>query len=119
MSTAEAEYRAAAEVTKEVIWLRRMLRELGFKQNKPTIIFEDNKSTIKMIKNPMISRRNKHIEIDCHFIRDHYELGNIQVEHISTTDQTADLMTKNLNSTSFLRHTSKLLHQTSTIEGDC
>ena len=119
MSTAESEYRAAAEVTRELIWLRRMLRELGIKQESPSEIKEDNQACIKMVENPMISLRNKHIEMDCHFIRDHHELGNICMTYIQTALQTADLMTKNLTGPLFHTHTRKILSGPVVSEGDC
>jgi len=77
LSTAEAEYRAATLCTKEIVWIRRLLSELGLKQIRPTAMFEDNRACIKMIENPMVSERNKHIELDVHFVRDHHVLGSI------------------------------------------
>ena len=81
-------------------------------------MYEDNQACIKMIEHPVISERNKHIEIDCHFIRDHYNMENISITHIGTEDQIADILTKNLSINPFKRHRSKMLitHQ---IEGDC
>ncbi len=118
LSTAESEYRAATEACKHIVWLRRLLRELEIPQEKPSIMYEDNQACIKMIENPVISERNKHIEIDCHFIRDHYNMENISITHIGTEDQIADILTKNLSINPFKRHRSKMLitHQ---IEGDC
>ena len=81
-STAEAEYREASMATRQIVWLRRLLRELEIPQEKSTVIHEDNRACIKMIENPIISERNKHVEIDCHFIRDHHELGNITAENM-------------------------------------
>ena len=108
-STAEAEYREASMATRHIIWLRRLLRELEISQEKPTVIHEDNRACIKMIENPIISERNKHVEIDCHFIRDQHELGNIKMVHIATDKQTADILTKNLNRTTFERHRSRMV----------
>jgi hypothetical protein len=118
LSTAESEYRAATTATKQVIWLRRLLRELEIPQERPSRLMEDNMACIKMVENPIISERNKHIEIDCHFVRDHHELGNITIEHIGTKNQTADIMTKNLPKPSFVKHRAKMIHEYQ-IEGDC
>jgi hypothetical protein len=109
LSTAEAEYRAAALCTKEVLWIRRLLAELGFAQTSPTIILEDNRACIKMIENPMVSERNKHIEMDVHFIRDHYTMENIKPIYVSTQEQKADLLTKNLPRPLFEQFTQDIL----------
>ena len=49
-----------------------------------------------MIENPVISGRNKYVELDCHFVRDHYKLKNITVRKIDGVNQRVDLLTKNL-----------------------
>ena len=110
LSTAEAEYRAAALCTKEVLWIRRLLAELGFAQTSPTIILEDNRACIKMIENPMVSERNKHIEMDVHFIRDHYTMETIKPIYVSTREQKADLLTKNLPRPLFEQFTQDILN---------
>ena len=110
LSTAESEYRAATIATKEIVWLRRLLVELGFRQNQPTVFYEDNAACIKMIKNPMVSMRNKHIEADAHFVRDHFELKSILPVPVPTLDQKADLFTKNLARPLFERHTFNIMH---------
>src|ERR1044072_1270682 len=61
-STAEAEYVAAAEATSQAIWLRRILEDMGEKQDGSTTINCDNKSAIAMAKNPVHHSRTKHIE---------------------------------------------------------
>ena len=110
LATAEAEYRAATIAIKEIIWLRRMLGELGMEQRSPTLMFEDTKACILMVENPVVSLRNKHIEIDAHFIRDHYNAKTITLEHISSIEQRADIMMKNLPTSAFDRHTKTLIH---------
>jgi hypothetical protein len=109
LSTAEAEYRAATILTKELVWLRRLLKELDFPQTEPTTFFEDNAACVKMIENPMVSHRNKHIELDAHFVRDHYLLGSVKPLPISTKEQKADLFTKNLGRPLFEKHTFDIL----------
>ena len=73
-------------------------------------MYEDNNACIKMINNPVISKRNKHIEIDCHLIRDHVSEGNIEVVKIPTEDQRADILTKNLGNTDFRRFAELVLY---------
>ena len=104
LSTAEAEYRAATYATKDIIWLRSLLRELNRKQRKATVLKEDNSVCVKMIENPVVSGRNKHIELDMHFVRDHHQLQHIRVKKINSEKQTTDLMTKNLSRDLFEKH---------------
>ena len=72
-------------------------------------MFEDNRACIKMIENPMVSERNKHIELDVHFVRDHHVLGSIRALPIPSLQQKADLMTKNLARALFEKHTWNIL----------
>ena len=55
LSTAEAEYRAVTIASKDILWLRNILNEIGRGETKPTKIYEDNKACVKMIENPVIS----------------------------------------------------------------
>ena len=97
LSTAEAEYIALSGATQECIWLRQLEAELGSSSEGPTLIFEDNQSTIAMAKNPQFHGRAKHIDIRHHFVREKVALGTIKLEYCPTTDMTADMMTKGLN----------------------
>ena len=110
LSTAEAEYRAATYACKDVLWLRNLLKELGRGERYPTRMYEDNSACVKMVNNPVISKRNKYIEIDCHFIRDHVNENNIEVVKIAASDQRADLLTKNLPNNDFKKFTNLILH---------
>jgi hypothetical protein len=112
LSTAEAEYRAATLATKEVVWIRRLLAELGFTQTSPTHLYEDNSACIKMVENPIVSERNKHMELDCHFVRDHHHLEAIKMVPIPTRLQKADLFTKNLGRVSFESFVFDLMNRT-------
>ncbi|PKU74665.1 Retrovirus-related Pol polyprotein from transposon TNT 1-94 [Dendrobium catenatum] len=95
-SSTEAEYRALATASSEVIWLRRLLQDLNIPTDHPTKILCDNTSAISIANNPILRARTKHIEIDLHFIRDHITAKDLTIQHISTVDQIADILTKNL-----------------------
>jgi len=69
LSSAEAEYRGAVEASKEALWLRQILSELGFEQQHPTTLWCDNQSAIQLCKDPVQHQRSKHIELHMHFIR--------------------------------------------------
>ena len=100
-SSAEAEYRAVANVVAECSWLRQLLHELLSPVDKATIVSCDNVSAVYLSANPVHHRRTKHIEIDIHFVREQVALGHIRVLHVPTSQQFADIMTKGLPTASF------------------
>ena len=100
-STCESEYRALAQCSCEAIWLRRLLGELKILDNKPTNLYCDNQSSIKLSYNPVFHERSKHFEVDFHYTRQKVENKSIQVEFISSQDQPADILTKSLGRTKF------------------
>jgi hypothetical protein len=95
-SSMEAEYVAAAEETKDVIWLRSLLEELGLKQTTATTVHIDNQSPINLSANPSIHARTKHINIKHHLVREQVGFGTIRLEYIETAKQRADILTKAL-----------------------
>ena len=96
-SSAEAEYRAMAAATSEIIWLRLLLHELGFNlDGRPTQLFCDNQAAIQIASNPVFHERTKHIEVDCHFIREKILDKTIETPHIRSASQLADIFTKAL-----------------------
>src|SRR5438477_10941094 len=66
----EAEYMALTEATKELLWIRGFLTELGYGNDNPTNLFTDNKSALALAKNPVSHARAKHIDVRHHFVRD-------------------------------------------------
>ena len=69
-SSAEAEYRAMALATCELIWLKQLLQELRFGKDEPMMSVCDNQAALHIYSNPIFHERTKHIEVDCHFIRE-------------------------------------------------
>ncbi|KAL0308115.1 UNVERIFIED_CONTAM: Retrovirus-related Pol polyprotein from transposon RE1 [Sesamum angustifolium] len=95
-SSAEAEYIAAAATSNHAIWLRRILEDMGEKQEEPTTIYCDNKSAIAITKNPVQHSRTKHIDIKYHSLREATTRGEIELKYCSTEEQLADIFTKAL-----------------------
>ncbi|KAK4398009.1 Retrovirus-related Pol polyprotein from transposon RE1 [Sesamum angolense] len=95
-SSAEAEYIAAAATSNQAIWLRRILEDIGEKQEEPTTIYCDNKSAIAITKNPVQHSRTKHIDIKYHSLREATTRGEIELKYCSTEEQLADIFTKAL-----------------------
>ncbi|KAL0375559.1 UNVERIFIED_CONTAM: Retrovirus-related Pol polyprotein from transposon TNT 1-94 [Sesamum calycinum] len=95
-SSAEAEYIAAAATSNHAIWLRRILEDMGEKQEEPTTIYCDNKSAIDITKNLVQHNRTKHIDIKYHSLREATTRGGIELKYCSTEKQLADIFTKAL-----------------------
>ncbi|KAI0525247.1 hypothetical protein KFK09_004640 [Dendrobium nobile] len=100
-SSTEAEYRSLSAAVSEVIWLRRLAADFNIPQPSPTTIHCDNTSAIAIAKNPVFHNRTKHIEIDYYFIRQHISSKAIQLVHIPSKDQIADILTKSFSTTRF------------------
>ena len=98
-SSMEAEYIALAETAKEIEWLRKLQKDIFSTSTlTPTIIFEDNQSTIKLSKNPIHSKLSKHIDVRYHKVQELVANKIINVQHKPTTEMVADIMTKSLHS---------------------
>ncbi|RVW93185.1 Retrovirus-related Pol polyprotein from transposon RE1 [Vitis vinifera] len=95
-SSTEAEYRALADTTSELLWLRWLLKDLGVSTSSATPLYCDNQSAIHIAHNDVFHERTKHIEIDCHFIRYHLVHGALKLFSVSSKDQLADIFTKSL-----------------------
>ena len=102
LSTCEAEYISAAFASTQVIYMQQTLKDFNINLTNSTI-YCDNTSTINLSKNPVNHSRTKHIDIRYHFLRDNIEKGIINLEHISTENQIADIFTKPLLGNSFIK----------------
>ncbi|KAJ4813156.1 polyprotein [Rhynchospora pubera] len=103
LSTCEAEYVAASSCVCHALWLRKLLKEMNFARDKPTEIRVDNKSAIELAKNPVHHERSKHIDVRFHFIREHVKDGDVELTHVASRDQVADIFTKPLGAELFNR----------------
>jgi hypothetical protein len=99
-STAEAEYIALAEASKQGQWLRSMLKELGrpelIGKDQTVQIYSDNQACIAIAENPIAHRRTKHIDVRYHYIRQLIAAGKATVSYVPTQDMLADVLTKPL-----------------------
>ena len=99
-STTEAEYMAAAAAIKEALWMRRLLSELGL--DPGTILIKaDSQSAIKLLKNPIVSMRSKHIDVIYHFARERVARKDVAFDYIRTDFMVADSLTKALPAAKF------------------
>jgi hypothetical protein len=90
----KAELMAANLCAKEVIWVRTLLSELGFPQQEPTVILEDNQSCIDVSAHNVFHSRAKHIDVRYHYLREKIEAGEIKLQFCPTADMIADIGTK-------------------------
>lgn len=93
-SSAEAEFRGMVHGTCELLWIKRILRDLGVSLRAPMKLYCDNESAVKIANNPVQHDRTKHVEIDRHFIKDHLERKTVELPHVGSEDQLADMLTK-------------------------
>ena len=85
LSSTEAEYMARFEATKEAVWLKMFLGELGEMASDEAIkMYEDNQGSIALAKNPEFHKRTKHIDIRYHFVREKVESGEVVLEYCPT-----------------------------------
>ena len=97
-STTEAEYMGLCNAAKEAVWLRNLLTSLGRRKyaTECTRIYGDNQGSLKLVANPEMHSRSKHIDVQYHYVRELIQQGLIEVEYIPTADMAADILTKPL-----------------------
>jgi len=82
-SSAEAEYRTMASAACELVWLKQLLQELQFGDVTQMTLVCDNHVALHISSNPVFHERTKHIEIDCHFVREKVMSGDIKTEFVN------------------------------------
>lgn len=95
-SSSEPEYRAMASTVCEIVWITQLLYDLGSHNSIHVTLFCDNQFALHIASNHMFHEHTKHIDIDCHIVRNKVKEGLIKTAHISTHEQPADLFTKAL-----------------------
>ena len=93
LSTTKAEYVAIMEASKELIWLKRLMEELG-KVEEDAMLWSDSQSAIHLAKNSTFHSRTKHIKLRYQFIRSALEDGSISLEKIHMSQNLVDMFTK-------------------------
>ncbi|KAM3206760.1 hypothetical protein ACQJBY_062115 [Aegilops geniculata] len=101
LSSCEAEYIAAATAATQAVWLRGLVSEMLGTEKQKVQLKIDNKSAIELSKNPVHHERSKHIDLRYHYIRECVEERKVEVEHVRTEDQLADILTKSLGRAKF------------------
>lgn len=107
-SSAEAEYRSMALTVCELLWLSYLLKDFHITVPLPVHLYCDNLAAIHIATNPVYHERTKHIDIDCHVVRQQITAGFLQTQHINSPNQLADIFTKSIPSPLFHSLLSKL-----------
>ena len=109
-STTEAEYIAAAMSTQEGLFVRKLLAELHGRVSCLNLAV-DNQSAVVLISEHTAgqSGRTKHIDVKFHFLKDRFQRGDISVRYVQSSDQRADMFTKQLGGPEYRRHRSNIL----------
>lgn len=97
LSSVESEYMGLTEATKEALYLRNFLKEIGMKPDSPIALMNDSQGAQFLANNAASSSRSKHIDLRYHFIRDVIKEGKIEVGYVPTERMPADILTKALN----------------------
>lgn len=95
-SSTEAEYKALANAIAEIMWVRKLLEELGIPHPRSSQLWCDNIGATYLSVNPVFYARTKHIEVDYHFVREQVAQKQLEIRFVSSKDQVADGFTKPL-----------------------
>jgi len=107
-SSSKAEYRALASASCEMKWLLYLMKDLKIQCTKKPVIYCDNLSAIHVAANPVFHERTKHLEIDCHIVKEKVQAGVLKLLSVSSKDQVADFFTESLLPQPFNNLLSKL-----------
>ena len=105
LSSTEAEFTAASETGKTILYLRSILHELGFSQYLPTILFEDNTGALHMANAQQPTRRTRHMDTKYFALQDWVESGQVELTQIGTANNISDAFTKALGRIKFYEQT--------------
>jgi hypothetical protein len=97
-----------ASTASELTWIKDLLHDMKIECKVAMQMYCDNQTARHIAANPVFHERTKHIEVDCHFIRDKMQSGEIETPFIKSQEQLADIFTKALNKSTFDNILSKL-----------
>jgi dUTP pyrophosphatase len=109
LSSTEAEFTAAAEAGKYILYVRSIIEQLGIPQHEATTLYEDNQGALLMANAQQPTKRTRHMDIKTFVLQQWVEQDLIRLKRINTTDNYADVMTKSTGRTLFYRHMNYIL----------
>ena len=121
LSSAEAEFRGITKGIAEILWIKKLMGEIGATLKLPIKLMCDNKSAISISENPVQHDRTKHVKVDQHFIKEKIEEGIIELPFVRSEEQLADILTKAVSGGVFEIILGKLGigDPTTQLEGEC
>jgi len=121
LSSADAKFWGIAKGITEVLWIKKLITEIGFPPQVPSQLKCDNKAAISISENPIQHDRTKHVEVDIHFIKEKVEDSDNELPFVRLEDQLADILTKVVTGRAFTRVLNKLSigDPTAHLEGEC
>lgn len=109
MSSTEAEFTAAAEAGKYILYVRSILDEIGIPQHAATVLYEDNQGALLMANAQQPTKRTRHMDIKTFVLQQWVERDLIRLKRINTSDNYSDVLTKATGRTLFHRHMNYIL----------
>lgn len=107
-SITEAEYRSLIELVAEITWIQSLLSQLQCKTLRIPVLWCDTLSTVLLSANRILHARTKHIELDLYFVREKVLKKDIDIRHVPTNEQVADILTKAISGGQFNQMRNKL-----------
>ena len=102
-SSTEAELVGLSDALSQILWTREFIQHHGISV-EPAIVYQDNKSTICLVnRGRSMSERTRHVKIRYFFISHYVEEGEIKVDYLPTQEMVADIMTKPLHGSLFMK----------------
>jgi hypothetical protein len=118
LSTAEAEYFAASIAAWEILYLRRILEDLGFAQQGPTTIWEDNASCIHMSETSVMYYKARHIDVKVYRLSELCKDQAVKLYKVTSADQAADSLTKATQRPAFEKHCAVMFGEQHEAQGE-
>lgn len=109
LSSTEAEYVSICSTIKDIVWIRKIARELKIINDEPTPLFCDNQSAVKISVNEKSIHRTRHMKVQDAYAREQLEDGEISIAHISAEEQLADMFTKATTSNQFSSNRNRIM----------
>ena len=108
--SSEAELVGRSDGSKNVLWLRNFFIEQGYTMS-PATIYQDNLSTLALVKNGRSNNRNtRHINIRYFYLKDRVDSGEVELKYLETNQMLADILTKPIQGARFRILRDKLLN---------